>query len=91
MSLELCLAYQHERAWVGLLERACSSMIEYSWVWSGYCNKHVQVCSSRLSTVRYGLVIGTSMFKHGRVIVTNMVGYGRVIGMSNDGGALTPL
>ena len=29
VSLELCLAYQHERAWVGLLERACSSMVQY--------------------------------------------------------------
>ena len=29
VSLESGLAYQHERAWVGLLERASSSMVEY--------------------------------------------------------------
>ena len=42
VSLELCLAYQHERAWIGLLERACSSMCKHGWVWSGYWNKYVQ-------------------------------------------------
>ena len=50
--------------------------------------KHFQAW---LSIVEYGRVIVTSMFKHGRVIVTSMVEYGGVIGMSNDGGALTPL
>ena len=29
VSVESGLAYQHERAWVGLLERASSSMVEY--------------------------------------------------------------
>ena len=43
----------------------------------GYWNEQVQAW---LSIVEYG-----------RVIVTSMVGHGRVIGMSNDGGALTPL